>query len=559
MAAMSEPAAATVTASRTPPITRPRRSHRRRLGGRGPVTREAQWLWLAVAVFVLVSLWWLSRDDRVPDYDSGLHMLYAITDHYDIAHGPMTGPFTEYNTYPPLVHLLGALSIVVFGAHPMAMIMASNVVFVPLLAFGCYGTGRLVGGPRAGLLAGLFALGTPMFVSMMHLYDIDPPQAATVAVAVWAILACRRFERIGGSALAGALTGLALMTKETSVVFLAGPLLVILIRGGWRSWRGLGAFVVPAGIVAGPWYGYHASQILSSFTSIGGQMANSVQAPPRFSLANACWYFWNLLNEQTLSIFAALFFIGAGIAVWRCARRRITRENMYPELLAGAFISYLGMTYLTHKDPRYTLPMLVYVAVLATSWIVTIERPVIRRALSGVVVVLAAVYFAGMSFGIGGAVRIPLPGAQTTIIYQRRLTLYETAGWVRGGPVTDGHVLALLEWLRRSGVLRADLYTGPNEIDFNSNGVDALLSTADIYGAPVPLPPSPQNAFVFVHAPRPGEPSACQTLNDGLGIYVARANFSGLNPVTLSNPASPSETFTLVCPGRASRAYRSAG
>jgi len=268
---------------------------------------------------------------------------------------------------------------------------------------------------------------------MMHAYDLDPPQAAMVAISVWAILASRRLQRVWVSALAGALCGLALLTKETSVVFLAGLLLVVLVRGGWRSWPGLVAFIFTLENVAGPWYMFHVTQILSSFTSLGGVAPNPIQAPPRFSAANIGWYFWNLLNEQTLSVFGALFFIGAVLALWQCVRHRVSSENVYPELLGGAVVSYLGMTYLTHKDPRYTLPALVYVAVLGTSWIVSIHRLLIRRTIQGAVLVLAALYLAGMSFGIGGAVRIALPGSHSTIIYPRQLTLYETsAGYAVG-------------------------------------------------------------------------------------------------------------------------------
>ncbi len=506
-------------------------------------------------VFVLISLWWLTQDDQVPDFDSGLHMMTAITYQAHLVNGPRDFWFTDYNSYPPLVHLVGAGSIFLAGTHPMAFVMSSNVVFVPLMAFGCYGTGRLVAGPRAGLLAGLFALGSPMFISLMHEYLIDGPQAAMVAVTVWAILASRRFERTWISALAGVLFGLALMTKETSVVFVSGLLLVVIARGGWRSWRGLIAFAVAVALVAGPWYVYHESQILQSFTGIGQGAPNTLQAPPRFSRRNLGWYVWNLLNEQTLSIYGALFFIGVLSALWRCIRGRIDSANLYPELLAGAFVSYLGMTYLTHKDPRYTIPALVYFAVLGTCWIPLIRRPQIRRILSGGVAALAVVYLIGMSVGIGHAVRIRLPGAQDTMIYQRQLTLYETDGWVRGGAATDAHVLSLLEGLRRAGVYRADLYTGGNEIDFNTTGVEPLMVTAGIDPALTPLAPNWQNVYVFVHVPRAGEPVPCQTLNDGVGIYVARGNFNGLNPVTLNNQVSPSQTFTLVCPGRAPLRY----
>ena len=413
---------------------------------------EARWVWAAVVVFVLVSVWWLTQDSRVPDFDSGLHLSYAISYHYYIAQGHFTFPWTDYNSYPPLVHLLGALSIFLAGTHPMAMVLSSNIVFVPLLAFGCYGTGKLVAGPRAGLLAALVGLGTPMFVSMMHVYDLDPPQAAMVAVTVWALLASRRFERVWVSALAGALFGLALLTKETSVVFIAGLLVVILVRGGWRHWPGLVAFIFTLENVAGPWYMYHATQIVASFNSLGQLAPNPVQAPPRFSTAQPRVVLLESDQRADADRVRRALHRRRAVALWRCVRHRVTTTNLYPELLGGALISYLGMTYLTHKDPRYTLPALVYVAVLATSWIVSISRPTIRRVLFAAVVVLSVVYFAGMSFGIGGAVRLALPGAQNTIIYQRQLTLYETAGWVRGGPVTDGHVLALLEGLRRSGV-----------------------------------------------------------------------------------------------------------
>ena len=172
------------------------------------IPRDA-WLLLGfVLVFIGFTVWWLTQDDQAPEWDNGLHTLLAFGVHDQLASGNLTGWFTEFNTYPPLVHLLGALAVFVAGKSPMALIVASNLVFVPLLAFSCYGVARMAYGPRAGLLAGLFALGTPIFVSQMHdVFMIDPPEAAMVAASVWAILASRRFQRIGIAALAGAPSG----------------------------------------------------------------------------------------------------------------------------------------------------------------------------------------------------------------------------------------------------------------------------------------------------------------------------------------------------------------
>lgn len=513
---------------------------------------EAHWIWLAVVVFVAMSAWWLTQDTRVPDFDSGLHELYAAVVHSELATGgQFTHPFTDFNTYPPLVHFIGALAIFIAGLHPMALILSSNVVFVPLLAFGCFGVGRITYGPRAGLLAAVVALGSPMFVSMMHEYDIDPPQAALIAVTIWAVLASRRFERVGMSALAGGLAGLALMTKETSIVFLAGLLLVVLIRGGWRNWLGLILFLFVLENVAGPWYVYHWHAIISTFNTLGGQAGlapGSVQTPPRLSTRNLTWYGWNLINEQVLAPFTLAFLIGAGLAVWRLVRRRITPENYEPELLGGVVVSYLGMTYLTHKDPRYTLPMLVYVAVLGTGWIATLPRPRPRIVLSGAVVALSMIYFFGLSLGIGGAVRIRLPDAQTNIIYPRQLTLYETSGWVRGGPVHDANVHDLLGGLRSVGIRDVIPETGTNPIDFNTWGL-RIMAIAQGVGYEAPYPPS-EEAYLILRPPGSGGPPACQRLNDGSGIYLVRLPAPGLNFDTLSDPSNPKQRYSVICPGR---------
>jgi 4-amino-4-deoxy-L-arabinose transferase-like glycosyltransferase len=92
-------------------------------------------------------VWWLSQDTRVQDWDNGLHTLLAFGIHDQLAGGNLTGWFTEFNTYPPLVHLVGASGVFVGGKSPSSVIIASNLVFVPLLAASCYGVGRLAYGP----------------------------------------------------------------------------------------------------------------------------------------------------------------------------------------------------------------------------------------------------------------------------------------------------------------------------------------------------------------------------------------------------------------------------
>ena len=427
-------------------------------------------------------------------------------------------------------------------------------MFVPLLAFGCFGVGSVAYGRRAGLLAAVLALGSPMVTSTMHEYWLDTPQTAMIAVTVWALLASRHFERIGISALAGVLAGLALLTKETSVVFLAGIVLVTVVRGGPSRSRGVLAFALGACLIAGPWYVDHASQLGSTFSLIGG-LTPPERSPPRFSWASFTWYGWNLVNEQVLAPFALAFLVGAALALRRVLRRGLAATNVEPELLAGAFVSYLLMTLLVHKDPRYTLPMLVYVAVLATGWITTLERRRWRASLSAAVVALATLYFVGVSTGLGGSVRIELPGAKQTIIDENQLTLYETTGWVRGGPVDDADIQALLTGLRAAGIRDVLLRTGSDPVDFNRDGLAAMALADGLQVNDAGAFPDDQRATLVRSTGAPGAPPPCQRMNDGSSIYVVAGDVTELDPSLMRDPGHPGRRFTLICPGRTSVTY----
>jgi hypothetical protein len=516
-----------------------------------PLSAEASWLWLAVVVFVLMSFWWLTQDNRIPLWDAGNHMNIAYIDSLTLRQGHLSAPFTTYFQYPPLLHLVGAIAILLVGLHPMALVMTSNLVFVPLLAFGCYGVGKLAGGPRAGLLAGLFGLGTPMFVSMIHDFYVDTPQASMVAVSLWATLASDRFERRGIAVLAGAVCGLALLTKETSIVFLSGAVIAVIIRGGWRNPVGLFGFFAAFGVVAGPWYIYHEHDLIQTFTSIAQLYVSPVQSPPRWSLANFGWYFWNLVNEQALLPLTVLFVIGVVMAIRRCIKDRLGSASVLPEILAGLLVSYLGMTYLTHKDPRYTLPGLVYVAVLGTFWIAQISRPRVRVAVTTAFVAIAVINFVGMSTGLGGMRRImvSLPNAENTMIYQRQFTLFENEGWLRGGPATDGNARALVEGLHRMGVTNIAIDPATNLPDFSTLGYVVLTDQLDMTTDAAPSQTS-HSAYLFLKSPRPGDLPACQHLTGGWAMYVVRGTIAGLDTDTLNNPAAPRQQYAFVCPGR---------
>ena len=246
---------------------------------RGPLNRlraipTGWWVAGLTIVFIAITFWWLMADSQVPDYDSAPHIQFAFVVRSEILAGQWSSIFTDFNSYPPLGHFVGAIGTLIGGLSVTSVIFAGNLVFVPLLIGGCYGAGKIAYGPRAGLMAALFALGAPMISSEFHEFYLDPFEASMVAVSVWALLASRRFERVGYSALAGVLCALGMLTKQTFVLFVGGLIVVMFLRGGWRNWKGLVAFLVPGVALGLPWYVEHFSQLsgLANGYTIAGRL-----------------------------------------------------------------------------------------------------------------------------------------------------------------------------------------------------------------------------------------------------------------------------------------------
>ena len=186
------------------------------------------------------------------------------------------------------------------------------------------------------------------------------------------------------------------------------------MRGGWRNIRGFAAFAGIALLIASPWYIVQANRL--SFVWSAGQTGQGLlfpvpplARPPLLTSANGEWYGWaGTLNGLLFAPLTA--FAAAGVAVAIAGLRRPSvRASVVPELLGGLVGSWLLLTILTHKDLRYTLPTIVYLAVLGTAWIVRLHRLPQRIVTAGLAAAVLATTL-GMTFGVGGPIPDRLPG-----------------------------------------------------------------------------------------------------------------------------------------------------
>ncbi len=540
------------------------------------ITRWTAYAWVAIAAtvaFVAMTWWWLGQDHNLPIYDDGNHLGIAFEFRHMLAAGNFLGPFEYVSVYPPLAHLVGALGALIGGVSVAAPIVANNIVFVSLLALGSYRSGRLLFGPAAGMLAVIFVLGSPLLIELLHVFMLDPPMTAVVAVSIWLLLASEDFSRTGFAAAAGVAIGAGMLVKVQVALYLVGLVAVMFLSGGWRHWRGLAVFAGAAIVVGAPWYLDHISLLSDMLEVAKAHPTNTSvavppspgQIPPTLSLHNLLWYFWSVLNLQLL---APLFLVAAGGTVWMAvtaARRRPASTpaerrvgHLRLELLLGGFLAWLTVTLTPHHDVRYGLPLLAFVVVVATGWIVFLPRA-LRVAVIALVAFGVIWNTLGVTFGVGReksiALASPPPSTQQM---PDRIILHASTGFLSAGPMRNGDVPGLLAALHREGVRGLSWSLEQSRLaDFSFEG---LLALAQVYElrplltAGVEFSRSPEVA-TLVHAPiTSAAPPPCTRVKEVFEVWVNRfePHVTGVWVVRF-DPAAGKLAF--YCPSRRPQYY----
>jgi Dolichyl-phosphate-mannose-protein mannosyltransferase len=519
-----------------PAVRRTPRTGLTRARLRAPRWSRAAWGAIAIVVlFIAITCWWLTQDGRVPAGDAARHLQATFIYRDYLRHGDFLGPLNQVGPYPPVTFVVGAIAVLIGGVHVVTPIIGANLVYVPLLALGCYQVGRLLAGPLAGLLAVVFALGSPLIIEQFHVFMIDAPEAALVAVTVWLILASDHFSRVGIAALAGVAAGFGTASKEQFPLFIVGLLVVVLLReDGWRNRRGLLAFAAIAFVIAAPWYLRHLSDLggIISGSALRGPTVPPLADPPLLSALNVEWYLWAALNGLLFAPLFAIAAIGFGSTIATFVRRREATSPAM-ELLAGLSGAWLALTIVPDHDLRYTIPMIVYIATIGTAWIVRLRWRVARRGAIGALALAVVATTLGATFGVGGRVPTQLPGDRYPprgegVPRQHHVTFYANHDFLVSGPDRDGNVLGLFKALHRNGATQVIWFLWQAQewdAGFDFPGLYSFAREAKLTTPPQfnPLKLRRDQAFI-IHQAHLRTAPPCLRLSDGSGIWVRLGN-----------------------------------
>jgi len=430
-------------------------------------------LLLGLVVFVLTAnTIWSFLNRRPPHWDMARHLWISVGYYNLLQSHHVIGWLSSYWYYPPLVYWLTAPLYLIFGVHMQTAILV-NVIFVTVLAYATYGLGKLLWDRRTGLLAAVFVLTLPMFVTQFKEFQLDAPLAAVVTLTLYLLVRCRNFSDRRMSWWLGVMIGLGMLTKWSFGFIMAAPLAyaaIMFARDLRRSKHRaelvtnfVGTALIAYAIFS-LWYLTNLHQLRIDFSANGVQAGVLEGDPVIGSLASNLWYVRNLFVNQLYLIPALCFAVGLGFTI---VKRRFSDRNLYPLLvIIGSIVVF---TFLRNKDARYTLSILPCVSIVAVAWLGQLPKRWLKIA-TAAIVVYGLLTFLNISFGLPGlpkrdlSVRVPGVGAVSALAQH---------GYIIGPPSSEQwhqeDIFKLIQ--RQSGSNQSLRFDGLDTIWFNGWGM----------------------------------------------------------------------------------------
>lgn len=288
--------------------------------------------------------------------------------------------------YPPLYPALLAMVYAVSGVSQASAVF-TNALFYLALLMGSYRLGRRSLGAGGALIATALVGVLPEIAFWGRQVMTDVPATAMLVWSV-AMFLDYRAERSGGQLYASGLFVLAAVWLKLTMCFLLPVLaLSVLIVDGrhiWRSPRHWGVLMLGVvGLLPLIWLTLHFGQTnMQSVAHVPDGQAS------RLSLANWLWYprrlpgmiGWPLCVGDLLAL-----FVGGSVLL---RRRRLGAEWLF--LIAWVAVGYLFFSVVDLKDPRFVIPVLPPLALIAVRGLQHLLAPSWRVGAHGMALVLAA-------------------------------------------------------------------------------------------------------------------------------------------------------------------------
>lgn len=353
------------------------RRRTRFISGSVAATRGLPEVVLLVAVSSLLNFWDLSRNGWANDYYAAAVRSMARSWH-NFLFASLDPAGIQTIDKPPLAFWIQALSVRVFGFHPLSILIPDAVIGVAAVVL-LYDLVRRVFGRVAGLVAGLALAATPITVAMSRHNNPDALLVLCCVAALWFFVRALQDGRTRWIVLTGAMVGLGFETKMGLALVVVPGIVVAWLAVRPRGWKRVFDQLASGGIamllVGGAWPLLVALTPADDRPWISGTSDNSIvslifgyngfgrvagqKGGPSASATSGIF-------AQKTGVFRLLNFSLGGQAGW-----------LIGFALAGA-VAILVSTRLRRSDPRTAWTIAVGLSFLVTAVILSVSSGIIH-------------------------------------------------------------------------------------------------------------------------------------------------------------------------------------
>ncbi len=376
-----------------------------------------------VSLIILVShTIYTIQTQQYPEMDEQNYM-DMVTGYYKILQHPTFDSPVKIIQYLPYRQpgypLLVLPFLLLFGlSYSYKIMLFANVFFYIGTVWAVYGIARFYFGKTASLLSSILFATYGWSLFYLHFTYSETATTFFTTAAIYYLLKSKKFTLKNPTIMFGITFGLALLTRWVGLLFIAGPLIVLLSNKTLYTKKFLIKHlkIISISVILifafGIWpYILNISDFFGTYVDkqlFGGSLWTLVPQEQKHhvSLQSAAYYF--KIFEQ-LSIFHfILFVIGGALLLWK-------RKGKMSLILAF-LIPYLAFSFATIiKADRYIVPIYPIMAIISLTGYDLIKKMALKKLFVVGVCLLSIVSFLGCIWGIGpmgkglSSLLIPMP------------------------------------------------------------------------------------------------------------------------------------------------------
>lgn len=327
-----------------------------------------------VAVFIALfsigsASFWIFKNNLPPPWDQASYLEGSVYLYQSLTDKGLASFLIDttivLGSKAPLITILPVPLYLLFGSSYHTALMV-NLIFMVIFYIFFYKLVTLIFDYKVALTSTVIVSTMPLFYGLARYFFVEFGLMTIVVIWMYLILKTKNLSNTKYLFLLGVISGLGMLMKFHFLMFVTGPLLIIL----WQSWEKIGSklinfrniaiFCVPALAIAAPWYFRNILTVLwKAKRATNPELLGNLYYGPPLSSGNIYLSGIDFINFVISPYWLCVLFILTAIFVYK--RKRFKFNYFLPSWFILPFlVLYLG----PNKDYRLMLPLLPPVAIL---------------------------------------------------------------------------------------------------------------------------------------------------------------------------------------------------